>query len=338
MKPHSGSTPTRILFQGLGGAGQRHLRIFRELLPEAEMYACRHTGRTPLLNPDFTIDDSASLTERYRIDLLGTMDEAWARKPDFVVIAKPSIFHAAASIEAAAHGASILVEKPGAIENSQALAVDSAVRRSGVNYFISFQRRFHPLVQRMHSVLKSGELGSIMSVRINVSSHVPDWHPYEDFRDLYACRKELGGGVLSTECHEIDLLNWFFGPPHSVCSLAGRRGPYAIDVDDSAELLLDYRDFGAVVSLSYMQMNQERKISISGQRGWLECDLLAQRLTYGDNYSGNVATYDDSIGADDLFRVQALHFLNHFHLRDYSYLDALVNLATVIDLGQHSTG
>ena len=45
---------SKFLFIGLGGAGQRHLRIFRELLPNAEFYGYRTTKKTPLLNNDFT--------------------------------------------------------------------------------------------------------------------------------------------------------------------------------------------------------------------------------------------------------------------------------------------
>ena len=46
----------RILFVGLGGAGQRHLRIFRSLLPNTDFYAFRRNKKTPLLNSDFTVD------------------------------------------------------------------------------------------------------------------------------------------------------------------------------------------------------------------------------------------------------------------------------------------
>ena len=44
----------RVLFVGLGGAGQRHLRIFRSLLPDIDFYAFRRNKKTPLLNSDFT--------------------------------------------------------------------------------------------------------------------------------------------------------------------------------------------------------------------------------------------------------------------------------------------
>lgn len=322
--------PKRILFLGLGGAGQRHLRIFRELVPQAEMFAWRRAHKTPVLNTDFTVDEGATLEERYGIELLGSMEDAWERNPDLVVIATPSIFHADATVEAANHGADVFVEKPGAIDRNQYRAVALAVRENGVDYFVSFQRRFHPLVQRMRSIVQSGELGPIMSVRVNVASYVPDWHPYEDFRDLYACREDLGGGVLRTESHEIDFVSWLFGAPVRVCSVSSRRGPYAIDVDDTVDLLLDYRDFGVQMSLCFMQRHPERCFTIRGQDGWLECDLLQQRLRFS-RYNEEVKVFDESMNMESMFRAQARYFLEHFEKGDLAYLNAVEKLTQVID-------
>ena len=57
-----------ILFLGLGGAGQRHLRILRERLPNARMIGVRKTGKTPLLNSDFTVNNGATLESEYDIE------------------------------------------------------------------------------------------------------------------------------------------------------------------------------------------------------------------------------------------------------------------------------
>ena len=53
----------KILFIGLGGAGQRHLRIFRSLLPNTEFFAFRKINQTPTLNSDFTVNKKEKLEE-----------------------------------------------------------------------------------------------------------------------------------------------------------------------------------------------------------------------------------------------------------------------------------
>ena len=59
----------RILFIGLGGAGQRHLRLFKEALlgEDVEFIAYRSTRKTPLLNPDFSTNLEESIENFYKI-------------------------------------------------------------------------------------------------------------------------------------------------------------------------------------------------------------------------------------------------------------------------------
>ena len=320
-----------ILFLGLGGAGQRHLRILREKLPNVRMIGARRTGKTPVLNSDFTVKNGTSLESEYDIEFFKDVNEAYEQKPDLVVIATPTSDHAESIIKAAKNKANILVEKPGAMNIKQAHNVVSAVKDNKVGFFISYQRRFHPLIVRLRSVLDSHKIGKLMSVRVAVSSYVPDWHPYEDFHDLYACRSDLGGGVLRTESHEIDMIALLFGLPEQIFSIGGCRGKFDIDVEDSANLLFDYSSFSVQMSLCFMQKKQERSFKFFGQDGWVELDLIKQKLTVYRDDSEGIDVYENIVDNDKLFQLQANYFLNEFKLNDNQYLNALERNSIVIE-------
>ena len=86
----------RILFIGLGGAGQRHLRLFKEvLLGEAvEFIAYRSIRKTPLLNPDFSINqEEESIESFYGIKVYTDLDNALNTEPDLAVISTPTSTH-----------------------------------------------------------------------------------------------------------------------------------------------------------------------------------------------------------------------------------------------------
>ena len=320
-----------ILFLGLGGAGQRHLRILRAMLPNARMIGVRKTGKTPVLNSDFTVKNGATLESEYGIEFFKDVNRAYEQMPDLVVIATPTFDHAQSIIKAAKYRVNIFVEKPGSMNINQAHKVISAVKDNKVGFFISYQRRFHPLVDRLKSILDSHKIGKLMAVRVVVSSYVPNWHPYEDFNDLYACRSDLGGGVLRTESHEIDLITLLFGHPKQIFSTGGCRGKFNLDVEDSANLLLDYNSFSVQMSLCFMQIKQERSLKFFGQDGWVELDLIKQKLIvcYYDNEVVDV--YENILDNDGLFQLQANYFLNEFKLDDYQYLEALKRNSIVID-------
>ena len=320
-----------ILFLGLGGAGQRHLRILREKLPNVRMIGARRTGKTPVLNSDFTVKNGTSLESEYDIEFFKDVNEAYEQKPDLVVIATPTSDHAESIIKAAKNKANILVEKPGAMNIKQAHNVVSAVKDNKVGFFISYQRRFHPLIVRLRSVLDSHKIGKLMSVRVAVSSYVPDWHPYEDFHDLYACRSDLGGGVLRTESHEIDMITLLFGHPKQIFSTGGCRGKFDLDIEDSVNLLFDYSSFSVQMSLCFMQKKQERSFKFFGQDGWVELDLIKQKLTVYRDDSEGIDVYENIVDNDKLFQLQANYFLNEFKLNDNQYLNALERNSIVIE-------
>ena len=325
-----------ILFLGLGGAGQRHLRILRERLPNVRMIGARRTGNTPVLNSDFTVKNGATLESEYDIEFFKDVNEAYEQNPDLVVIATPTFDHAESIIKAAKHKANILVEKPGAMNIKQAHNVTSTIKDNKVGFFISYQRRFHPLVGRLRSVLDSNKIGKLMSVRVAVSSYMPDWHPYEDFHDLYACRSDLGGGVLKTETHEIDFITWLFGIPRQIFSTYGCRGKFNIDVEDSANLLLDYDSFSVQMSMCFMQKKQERNFKFFGQKGWIEFDLINQKLVVCSYDNEDLEVYEDIVANDELFKLQADYFLNKFTSSDEHYLKALERNTTIIEKSLNS--
>ena len=85
-----------------------------------------------------------------------------------------------------------------------------------------------------------------MAVRIEVGEYLPGWHTYEDYRQMYASRADLGGGVILSQIHELDYLYWLFGLPKRVFALGGHLTRLEVDVEDIASILLECRSRPAV--------------------------------------------------------------------------------------------
>ena len=62
--------PKKALFLGLGGAGQRHLRCIKKVFQDTSCYTYRFKNKSPLLNPDFTVDNLSTVNEKYSLNLL----------------------------------------------------------------------------------------------------------------------------------------------------------------------------------------------------------------------------------------------------------------------------
>ena len=189
----------KILFIGLGGAGQRHLRLFKQNTPEGtQLIAYRSTSKTPTLNPDFTVNKSESLEGLYGVKMYESLNDALSASPDLAVISIPSSLHIDYAQLCAEKGINIFVEKPLSHSLQGFKKLKDAILSNNLFLQVGFQRRYHPHLKEVKKIIDNKELGSILTAAMTVSSYIPFWHPYEDFKDLYACRKELGGGVLLT--------------------------------------------------------------------------------------------------------------------------------------------
>jgi predicted dehydrogenase len=127
--------------------------------------------------------------------------------------------------------------------------------------------RFHPLVQKIKAIIDSKELGPVYSARFEFGSYLPDWHPWEDHRTSYASRKELGGGVINTITHELDLIQYYFGEPISVQCTKATFGKLSIETEEIAEACFEYKDKLVTLHLDYLQKDYDRNIKILCDEG-----------------------------------------------------------------------
>ena len=182
-------------------------------------------GYPPLFSidnlPDFSINQEGTLESKYGIKVFDDLDMALDASPDLAVISTPSSMHLECAQLCASKGINIFVEKPFSHNLDGFNDFENLVLEKNLYFFISFQRRFHPYLRKIKKLIDSDKLGKIITANFNVASYVPAWHPYEDYKELYACRADLGGGVLLTEIHELDLCYWYFGLPNYASCVGG---------------------------------------------------------------------------------------------------------------------
>jgi predicted dehydrogenase len=329
---------SKVLFIGLGGAGQRHLRIFRQLLPPCTVFsAYRSSSATPLLRSDFSVDEHNTVERAYGLKTYDSLKSAFASSPDLTVISTPTAFHRQPMLMAMEAGSGVLVEKPWAENLDGFTDFADGMRTKELPFLISFQRRFHPLISRACQIVKSGTIGRPISASFTVYSHVPSWHQYEDWHNLYAVRKDFGGGVLLTEIHEVDLAYWFFGVPDVVFCVGGNRGTEKIEVEDTVQMTLLYQHFSVQITLCFMHKKTSRTFQIAGTEGDIVWNEEGNKLTVNP-FPGNVEIYaEPSYSNDTMFIAQGNFFLHSWTKYDTneSLRAAEVSLA-IVDAARRS--
>ena len=282
----------RYLIGGLGSVGRRHLRNL-VALGETDVVLLR-TGKSTL-----PAEDLAAFPVEH------DLRAALARRPDAVIVSNPTALHLSIAIPAAEAGCHLLLEKPLSDSMDGLDDLRRAIERGGGRTLVGFQFRHHPTLRRAKALLDEGMLGRILSVRAHWGEHLPDWHPWEDYRESYAARRDLGGGVLRTLCHPFDYLRWMFGEVEEARGVVGEG--LGLDVEVAAEIGLRFQSgLLAAVHLDYLQAPAEHSLSIVGDRGRLRWDAITGDLEAG-SHSFPVP---EGFGRDQLFLAEMKHFID----------------------------
>jgi predicted dehydrogenase len=251
----------KFLIAGLGSIGRRH---FRNLI------ALEQRDIVLLRSHRATLSDEELAGYPVETDLRQALEK---HKPEAVIVANPTSLHLDIAISAAQAGCHILLEKPVSHSFERLDELQRAARESGSRILVGFQFRYHPTLNKAQELIRRGALGQVLTVHAHWGEYLPNWHPWEDYRQSYAARAELGGGVIVTLTHPLDYLRFLLGDVESLWSFNGHVSPLELDVEDTAEIGLKFKN-GALggVHLNYFQRPPVHRLEIIGTQGTLRWD------------------------------------------------------------------
>jgi len=166
---------------------------------------------------------------------------------DAVLIATPHYDHTPLAIAALAAGLHVLVEKPLAVHEADALRMLNAYRQRPKPDQVFAEMlvlRSDPRFRRLRALIKDGELGALRRMHWTITDclRTDAYYRSSGWRASWAGE---GGGVLLNQCpHNLDLWQWLFGMPARVHAFCGFGRMHPIAVEDQVTAYLEY-DSGA---------------------------------------------------------------------------------------------
>ena len=305
----------KFLIAGLGSIGRRHLRNLIALGEKDIILLRTRKGTLP--------DDELAgyLTETNITEALKK------HKPDAVIVANPTSLHLDVAIPAAEAGCHILLEKPVSHSLERLDVLQHIAQKNGSKILVGFQFRYHPILNKGRELIQNDALGKVLTIHAHWGEYLPQWHPWEDYRQSYAGRADLGGGVILTLTHPLDYLRYFIGEVELLWSLNGHISPLEVDMEDVAEIGLKFKN-GAIggVHLNYFQRPPVHRLEIVGTDGTLRWDnadgflhFYKMQMSFG-SYSDNppapvIETFSppENFERNQLFLAQTQHFIEIMH-------------------------
>jgi len=192
---------------------------------------------------------------------------------DMVILGLPNHLHAQATVDAAAAGKHIVLEKPMCLNLAEADRMIAACRQARVKLMYAEELCFTPKYVRLKQLLDSGALGQPVLLK---QSEKHDGPHAAHFWDV----NRSGGGVtMDMGCHAIEFFRWMLGRP-PVTSVYAQMGRTVhtdkTQGDDNAILILEFaNDVTAMAEESWTKMGgMDDRAEVHGSKGVAYADLL----------------------------------------------------------------
>ena len=244
----------KVLIVGYGSIGKRHLENFLQL---KDIQLIVYTKRNDL-----------QLLKKKGIKVSNSLTECLKENPDIGVIANETSLHIPIAIKLAKEGLDLFLEKPLSNSLKDVKKLYAIVKKKKLITQMGCNLRFHPCIMKIKSLIEQQKIGKIISAQVQNCSYLPDFHRWEDYKKSYAARKDLGGGVILTQIHEIDYMYWFFQEVENVLSISGKFSELDVTAEDYVSSLLKFKNkIIGELHLDYFQRPSFRSCKIRGTNG-----------------------------------------------------------------------
>ena len=202
---------------GMGRWGQRLVDSVQGdgVDPSALIRFSKGVTRTPGKVADYAKKRGITMVESYAALLA---DPAL----DAIVLATPHSEHVGQVLQCAAAGRPVFVEKPLALNLSDAQRLRAACEQAGVLLAVGHNRRFFPAMRELKKLATDGSLGTLLHVEGNFSGSFGLEYDSSVWR---ASEKEApGGGLTLMGVHIFDAMIDLLGPIASVGAVMSGLG------------------------------------------------------------------------------------------------------------------
>ena len=221
--------------------------------------------------------------------------------------------HAPWNIKALAAGKHVLSEKPSVSNAAEAKEVLAATNKSGKVFMEAFHYYYHPMFQRLLTIIKSGEIGEVIKVESALLTPTPD---KKDLRMQFAL---AGGSLMDVGCYALH-------SQRMISQLISDGEPTIVKTDSNAA-------DGEVDTKLYIQLKYPNGVS-GLARGDMETPVFNAPLTVtGSKGSVHLPNFVSALDPRVIVDLAGNKRVEHMpSLSTYTY--QLLAFAEAVDLGK----
>lgn len=302
---------TKVAILGAGFISDIHLESYHRFVPDAEVVAVYARNS----------EKAKAFAEKHQVpqwydDIDRLIHESGC---DVVDICLPNFLHAQATLQAAAAGKHVIIEKPLAVTLEEADRMIDACKKAGVKLMYAEELCFAPKYERVRQMVNEGAVGKVYMLKQSEKHSGPhsDW--------FYDTGLAGGGVLMDMGCHAIAWFRWMLNNTKArsvYASLSTVLHGHRTKGEDNSVLLIEFENgVTAVAENSWAKHGgMDDKSEVHGTEGVIYADLFMGNasIAYSQNgYGYAMEKAGSTVGwtfpiFEEVFNQGYPHELNHF--------------------------
>jgi glucose-fructose oxidoreductase len=278
------SSPLRVAIAGLvhghvGGflrQNQQRTDIQIVGVAEADKKLSEFTAQKYGLSPDI---------------FFATVDEMLDKTHPQAVLVYTNTFDHRSVVEACArHGVPVMMEKPLAVSNEDARAMQAAAQRAKIPVLVNYETTWYRSNRAAYDLVHDNSIGDVRKVVVHDGHSGPKEINVEPWFLAWLTDPKLNGAgaLFDFGCYGADLMTWLMDNrrPDTVTAVTQRIKPDIYPhVDDEATIILTYPKAQAILQASWNWPFDRKDMEVYGQTGYaitVKRDAVRVRLAKQD--------------------------------------------------------
>lgn len=272
----------KFVVVGCGSMGRRRIRLLKKISSDFQMVAV-----------DSNKDRQNKVREEFEIETYDSLEHVFdSFNPDCAVISTSPLSHSALIESCLKHDCHVFTELnlvPDNYKNNMELA-----EQKNRVLFLSSTFLYRDEICYIQNRIKDNN--SPVNYTYHVGQYLPDWHPWENYRDFFVGNKRTNG------CREIFAIElpWLiktFGEIDSFNVTSSRMSSLQIDFDDNYLLLITHKNgTKGLIACDVVSRKPVRNLEVFGENLYLKWDGSPDGLfSYDilDKKDCKIALYDN---------------------------------------------
>ena len=252
----------KVAVVGAGAMGMNHLRVLQDFADDSVQLVGVAEYQEPVLACAVRRFHVAGFTDYRRM--------IFEMCPDLVAVVVPTHLHYEVASYALERGIHVLIEKPIATTEEEALSLMALERDHGATIAVGHVERFNPAVIALKQLLASGSLGQIFAL------HARRIGPYPPrIRDV--------GVALDLATHDLDAMRALIGAEVERVYAETQRRVERPHEDLLFGIIRFANGTVGMLDVNWITPTKVRELSVTGERGMYLANYVTQELYFYEN-------------------------------------------------------